>query len=117
VYFTKGPRLYERLAARRLERFVPKRPVNLVFVASNLAWQRYVPDPLDTRVTFYRPQRKPDPRPAPFEGLATEGVELRQIVAQDIDHASMMHEPHVRILADELTRDLADDLRRELDEA
>jgi nonribosomal peptide synthetase DhbF len=106
VYVTGGPRLFEALAARRLQRFLPRRPWNLVLIASNLARKRYVPNPLDVRLVFYRAQTEPHSRPTPWDDLATDGVELRQIVAPEIDHESMMHEPHVQLLAARLMLDV-----------
>jgi thioesterase domain-containing protein len=106
VYFKIGPRLYELLDARGLQRLVPHRPWNLVLIASNLAMQRYVPKPLDVRVEFFRAQRASDSSPTPWEGLATRGVDLRQIVAADINHERMMHEPYVQMLAEQLMRAL-----------
>ncbi|HEY4916565.1 MAG TPA: amino acid adenylation domain-containing protein [Solirubrobacteraceae bacterium] len=106
TYLKAGPRLYELAVSRRLQHLVPRRPLNLVLIASNLARQRYVPRPLDVHVEFFRAQRVPGARGTPWEGLAGRGVELRQIVAPDIDHDGMMHEPHVRLLATELTRAL-----------
>ena len=47
-------------------------------------------------------QTAPDARPTPWETLAAQGVELRQITAPDINHERMMQEPHVRLLAAEL---------------
>ena len=102
VYFKSGPRLYELLTAHNLQRLIPHRPWNLVLIASNLARMRYVPKPSDVRVQFFRAQRAADPHPTPWDDLATRGVDLRQIVAPDIDHANMMHEPHVQMLAEEL---------------
>ncbi len=106
VYFKLGPHLYERLAARNLQHLIPRRPVNLVLIASNLARRRYAPEPLDVRVAFYRAQRAPDSAPTPWDGLATRGVDLRQVVAPDITHAGMMREPHVQMLAEQLMCDL-----------
>ena len=68
--------------------------------------QRYVPKPLDVRVEFFRAQRASDSSPTPWEGLATRGVDLRQIVAADINHERMMHEPYVQMLAEQLMRAL-----------
>src|SRR5207248_10550730 len=102
TYETMGPRVYERLEERNLQHLIPRRPVNLVYVASNLAGRRYVPRPADVRVEFFRAQTAPDSRPTPWEALAGRGVGLRQIVAPDIDHELMMREPHVRLLAAEL---------------
>ncbi|HLJ02689.1 MAG TPA: amino acid adenylation domain-containing protein [Solirubrobacteraceae bacterium] len=106
VYLKAGPRLYELLARRGLERLMPRRPWNLVLVASNLARRHYVPEPLDTRIEFYRAQRGPDDAPTPWEDLAMGGVALRPIVHPGISHDGMMHEPHVRMLAEALSDDL-----------
>jgi thioesterase domain-containing protein len=106
VYFSLGPTLFERLAARHLERLIPRRPWNLVLIASNLARKRYVPTSLDVRVTFFRAQRAADSRPTPWDGLAMRGVELRPIVAPDITHESLMREPLVKLLAEQLMREL-----------
>ncbi|HEY2161539.1 MAG TPA: amino acid adenylation domain-containing protein, partial [Solirubrobacteraceae bacterium] len=106
VHLKTGPRVYELLEARGLQRLIPRRPWNLVLIASNLARRRYTPKPLDVRVEFYRAQRAANDSPTPWEGLAERGVELRSIVAPDISHDGMMHEPHVKRLAEELMRDL-----------
>jgi thioesterase domain-containing protein len=106
VYETRGPLVYERLVARSLQHRMPHRPWNLVLVASNLARRRYVPRPLDARVEFFRAQQTGHTRPTPWDGLALRGVELRSIVAPDMDHDLMMKEPHVRMLAAQLERAL-----------
>jgi hypothetical protein len=108
AYLRWGPWLYERLEVRKLEHLLPWRPLNLVFVASNLARRRYRPEALDVRVEFFRAQREPDTAPTPWEGLARRGVALNQVVAPDIDHDSMMREPHVRLLAQKLMLHLRD---------
>jgi amino acid adenylation domain-containing protein len=102
AYLKVGPRLYELAVSRQLQHLFPRRPLNLVMIASNLARSRYVPRPLDVHVKFYRPQRVPGAHPTRWEGLALRGVDLRQIVAPDIGHEIMMHEPHVRLLAAEI---------------
>jgi thioesterase domain-containing protein len=107
-YVNIGPRVYELLESRNLQHLIPRRRLNLVRVASNLARRRYVPRPLDVRVEFFRSQTAPDSRPTPWETIAGQGVELRQIVAPDINHERLMHEPHVRLLAAALTRALDD---------
>lgn len=58
------------------------------------------------RVQFFLAQTAADSHPSPWEDLATGGVDLLQIVAPDISHESMIHEPHVRILAEQLRGDL-----------
>jgi len=108
AYFKIGPRVYELLASRNLQHLIPRRPLNLVLVASNLARRRYVPRPLDVRVAFFRAQTAFDSRPTPWEAVAGRGVELRQIVAPNLNHEHMLHAPHVRLLAAELTRALGE---------
>ncbi len=105
-YLKFGPRLFELLEARNLQHLLPRRPLNLVLVASNLARQRYVPRPLDVRVEFFRAQKAPGSHPTPWEKLAGRGVELRQIVAADINHEHMLHEPYVQLVAAEMARAL-----------
>src|SRR5438105_9854636 len=102
AYEKIGPRLFALLDSRNLQHLIPRRPLNPVYVASNLARRRYVPKPADVRVQFFRAQTAPDARPTPWEALAGRGVELRQIVAPDINHERMMQGPHVRLLAAEL---------------
>jgi amino acid adenylation domain-containing protein len=106
VYYRLGPALFERLDARELTHLLPCRPWNLVLIASELARKRYVPTSLDVRVTFFRAQRAPHSRPTPWDRLATRGVELRPIVAAGITHESMMREPDVKLLAEQLMREL-----------
>jgi amino acid adenylation domain-containing protein len=108
AYERIGPRLFELLEARGLQRLIPRWPLNPVYVASNLARQRYVPQPADVRVEFFRAQSAPDSRPTPWEALANRGVGLRQIVATDLNHERMMREPHVRLVAAELERALGE---------
>jgi amino acid adenylation domain-containing protein len=107
VYIRVGPRVYARLAVRNLHRRLPRRPWNLVLIASNLARIRYVPTSLDVRVDFFRAQTAADERPTPWDGVAGQGVHLRQIVAPGIQHERMMHEPYVELLAAEFTRAIA----------
>jgi amino acid adenylation domain-containing protein len=106
AYFKFGPRLYDLAESRGLQHLIPRRPLNLVLVASNLARERYVPRPLDVHVEFYRAQKAAGAHATPWDGLAGRGVSLRQIVAPDIDHDGMLHEPHVRLLAMEFERSL-----------
>jgi amino acid adenylation domain-containing protein len=106
TYERYGPRLYELAQSRELEHLIPRRPLNLVLIASNLARRRYVPRPLDVRVEFYRAQNAPGADPTPWDGLAGRGVALQQIVAPDIDHERMMEQPYVRLLAAEIARAL-----------
>jgi amino acid adenylation domain-containing protein len=106
VYIRVGPRVFEVLSARGLHGRLPRRPWNLVLIASNLARIRYVPRPLDVRVEFFRAQTDTEKRPTPWDSVAGHGVNLRQIIAPGIQHERMMHEPYVGLLAAELTRAL-----------
>jgi hypothetical protein len=75
---------------------------------------------LDVRVEFFRAQTRPDRRPTPWDTLAGLGVGLHPVAAPEIDHASMMREPHARILVAQLSRvldDGADDGARDADAA
>lgn len=113
IYIKIGPRVYEVFEAHNLQHLIPRRFLNIVFIASSLARRRYVPRPLDVRVDFLRAQRTPDSRPTPWDGLAGQGVALRQIVSPEIRHARMMHEPHVHLVAAELTRALEENGKNE----
>ncbi len=106
AYEKIGPRIFELLEAHNLQGLLPRRPLNLVFIASNLARRRYVPRPADVCVELFRAQTATGSRPTVWEALAGRGVRTRHIVAPDIDHGSMMHEPHVGLLAAELRRAL-----------
>ena len=95
-----------RRAARNLQHLMPRRPWNLVLIASNLARVNYRPQPVDVQVDFFRAQTAPDPAPTPWEGLAGRGVVLHQIVAPKIDHVGIMHDGGARLLAEELAQAL-----------
>jgi thioesterase domain-containing protein len=106
AYETIGPRLYGLIESHGLQHLIPRRPLNLVFVASNLARRRYVPKPADVRIEFFRAQTVPDSRPTPWASLAGRGVNLRQITGPEINHERMIQGPHIRLLATELERAL-----------
>jgi thioesterase domain-containing protein/acyl carrier protein len=103
LYNSKGVSVLDWLEARNLQRLMPRWPWNLVIIASNLARRRYRPSPLDVRIEFFQAVTSPDWGPTPWEPFAGRGVEVRQVVAPDIDHRLMMLEPHVRIVADQLS--------------
>jgi amino acid adenylation domain-containing protein len=112
TYIKIGPLIYEMLEARDLQHLMPRRLLNVVFIASSLARRRYVPRPVDVRVDFFRAQRTPDSRPTPWDDLAGQGVALREIVSPEIRHNRMMHEPHVRLIAAQLTRALKENKKK-----
>jgi amino acid adenylation domain-containing protein len=106
-YLRSGRIAYELLALRGSERPLPRLPWRLVLVASSRAREAYAPPSSDVTIDFFRAQRGRDERPTPWEGIAGE-VRLHQVVVPDIDHASMMHEPHVQVLADAIKGTLAE---------
>jgi amino acid adenylation domain-containing protein len=109
VYVTQGPRVYEWLRERNLEHVLPRRPWNLVLIASNRARWRYLPTPLDIRLDFFRAQTAEDSRPTPWDGYATGGVVLHPIIDDDINHERMMQPSHAAMLADALAQSLRPD--------
>lgn len=71
------------------------------------AMSNYVPQPYRGKVTLFRTRRRSlfgpfDPRMG-WGGLATEGVEIKEIVGF---HANILQEPHVQILARQLKASL-----------
>ena len=107
VYFTTGRLAYDILAARGGDR-VPRGPWRLVLIASSRARRLYTPKPSNVAITFFRAQAEPDNSPTPWEQLALGGVKLRQIIFHNINHESMMHEPHVATLSHQLDQALRD---------
>ena len=101
AYLASGKLVYDVLASRRLER-IPRLPWRLVLITSSRARTMYKPRPANVRIDFFRAQTDHDDRPTPWESLALGGVELRQVVVPEINHESMMHVPHVQVLASEL---------------
>jgi amino acid adenylation domain-containing protein len=107
-YLWSGGVAYDMLAMRGQVKRPPRLPWRLVLVLSSRARKAYVPPPADVAIDFFRAQREPDERFTPWEGIARGGVRLHQVVVPDIDHASMMQEPHVQTLAAELRKALAE---------
>jgi thioesterase domain-containing protein len=102
AYEKIGPRVFAILEARNLQHLIPRRPLNLVYIASNLARRRYIPRPADVRIDLFHARTSGDVQSTRWDSLAGRGVERRQIAAPEINHVSMMREPHVRLLAAEL---------------
>ncbi|HEX3693490.1 MAG TPA: amino acid adenylation domain-containing protein [Solirubrobacteraceae bacterium] len=100
VYLKSGALAYDVLALRDPSSPLPRLPWRLVLIASSRARQAFVPRPTEIQIDFFRAQREPDERPTPWEGIAR--VRLHQVVVPEIDHASMMQEPHVRALAEKV---------------
>jgi amino acid adenylation domain-containing protein len=103
IYLKSGLLAYDMLSKRAWR---PRGPWRLVLVVSSRARQAYAPRPADIQIDFFRAQHEVDERPTPWDGIARGGVRLRQVVVPEIDHASMMREPHVQVLAREVQRAL-----------
>ncbi len=69
------------------------------------AWRRYEPQPYPGRITLFRAQEQPPESPPErdmgWAALAQGGVDVRDVPG---DHLSMLQEPHVRVLAEEMQR-------------
>jgi amino acid adenylation domain-containing protein len=108
LYFGTGRLAYDALAKRPSLKVISRSPWRMVLVISGRARMSYVPKPANVRVDFFRAQTEIDAGPTPWEKLALGGVDLRQVVVPKINHASMMHAPHVASLARELTLALSE---------
>jgi amino acid adenylation domain-containing protein len=106
-YLRSGDLAYRLLALRDPEKALPRVPWRMVLIASGRARQTYAPPPSNIAIDFFRAQRSADQSHTPWEGIAGE-VRLRQVIVPGIDHTSMMQEPDVQILADEIRRTLAE---------
>lgn len=81
---------------------IPRRPWNLVLIASSLAARRYNARPANVRVEFFRPQAGPSDAPTPWDRLALGGVVLRPVLGEDITHESLTGGAGVPRLVQEL---------------
>jgi amino acid adenylation domain-containing protein len=106
-YLRSGRLAYELLALRDPQKPLPRLPWRMILIASSHARQTYAPPPSDITIDFFRAQRSADASLTPWEGIVGE-VRLRQVVVPGVDHASMMHEPHVQILAEKMRVTLAE---------
>jgi amino acid adenylation domain-containing protein len=87
VYFRSGYRALDVLARTGLP--IPRRPWNLVHVASSRAAKRYTPPPSDVRIDLFRPQTGPGSEPTPWDDLALGGVVLHQVIGPDMTHENI----------------------------
>jgi amino acid adenylation domain-containing protein len=85
---------------------IPRRPWNLVLVASSKAAQRYHAQPADVRVEFFRPQREPGEAPTPWDNLARRGVVVRPVIGEGLTHDSLTSGAGVPRLVEVLHRAL-----------
>jgi amino acid adenylation domain-containing protein len=104
VYLKSGYVALDILAKTGLP--IPRKPWNLVLVASIQAARRYTPTPCDIRIEYFRPQTAPNDDPTPWDGLAQGGVVLRRMIGPDMTHESITNGNGVAKLVDELTRAL-----------
>lgn len=101
LYFRSGYRALDVLAKTGLP--LPKRPWNLVLVASSRAAKSYTPLPSDIRIEFFRPQTGPNSDPTPWDSLASGGVVLHQVIGPEITHETITNGRGAPTLAEYLT--------------
>ena len=101
LYFRSGYRALSLLD--KVELPPPKRPWNLVLIASSRAAQLYTPRPSDVRVEFFRPQAGPSHEPTPWDGLAGGGVVLHQVIGPNVNHQTITNGEGVPTLVEYLT--------------
>jgi amino acid adenylation domain-containing protein len=87
LYYGSGYRALDILAKTGLP--IPRRPWNLVKVASSRAAKRYAPPPSDVRIHLFRPQTAPSSDPTPWDGLARGGVVLHQVIGPEMTHENI----------------------------
>jgi amino acid adenylation domain-containing protein len=100
-YFWTGYRVLEVLERTGLP--APRKPWNLVLIASSRAAKGYDPPPTDIRVDFFRPQAGPSTAPTPWDGLARGGVVLHQVIGKDLMHETITNGEGAPLLAEYLT--------------
>jgi thioesterase domain-containing protein/acyl carrier protein len=95
----KADWLYPQVSLEHFSRFV------LILRTHTEAWRRYSPRSYRGSIHFFRAAEQPEKivkEPCMgWERIAVGGVELHRVPG---DHLSVMQEPHVRSLADKLTR-------------
>jgi amino acid adenylation domain-containing protein len=109
VYIQSGFLALEVLARAGLQ--PPRRPWNLVLVASIRASKRYTPVPSGLRVEYFRPQIGPSDDPTPWDRLAQGGVVLRPLIGPDINHETITNGTGVPRLVEELASALDEAMR------
>ena len=117
VYIKSGQLAYDILARGGNLKRRPLGRWRFVLVISSRARLAYVPRPGDVQIDFFRAQHEIDERPTPWAGIARGGIRLRQIVVPDINHTSMMQEPHVQVLAKEISGALSEIAKRPASDA
>jgi amino acid adenylation domain-containing protein len=83
-YFRSGYLALDILAKTGLP--APKRPWNLVHVASSRSAKHYVCPPSNVRIDLFRPQTGPESEATPWDRVALGGVVLHQVIGPDMTH-------------------------------
>jgi amino acid adenylation domain-containing protein len=99
LYFRRGYLTLDLLG--RLRRAAPAAGGrrDLVTIAGGRAAKRYVPQPSEIRIDFFRAQTGESADPTVWEHLALGGVALHQVVSDTMSHVTILKEPGVRLLA------------------
>ncbi|HWJ51150.1 MAG TPA: amino acid adenylation domain-containing protein [Solirubrobacteraceae bacterium] len=87
LYFRSGYYALNVLSRTGLP--APRRPWNLVHVASSRAAKLYSPPPSSVRIDYFRPQTAPGDEPTPWHPIARGGVVLHQVVGPDMTHENV----------------------------
>ncbi len=87
LYFRSGYYALDVLTKTGLP--APRRPWNLVHVASSRAAKLYSPPPSGVRIDYFRPQTAPDDSPTPWHPLARGGVTLHQVIGPEMTHENI----------------------------
>lgn len=115
TYYRSGYRALDIL--KRTGWPIPRKPWNLVHVASSRAAKSYEPPVSDVRMDLFRPQTEPGgPESTPWDRLARGGVVLHQVVGPEMTHenvtkgggAPTLIEYLAPALEQAMARDLAD---------
>jgi thioesterase domain-containing protein/acyl carrier protein len=102
VHLKSGRLVYEYCTSKG--RPLPRRPWNWVFVGNVMAVERAVTSPAPVRITLIRVQDDVDARESSWTTLALGGVDLHPLVSPGLNHNNLAKEPHVELLAAEVSR-------------
>jgi len=102
VHLKLGRFVYEHCTSKN--RRLPRRPWYWVFVGNVMAVERSRTLPAPVGITLIRVQDADDARESSWTKLALGGIDLRPLVAPGLNHNNLAKEPHVEVLAAELSR-------------
>jgi thioesterase domain-containing protein len=102
VHLKLGRFVYEHCTSKN--RRLPRRPWNWVFVGNVMAVERSRTLPAPVGITLIRVQDADDARESSWTKLALGGIDLHPLVAPGLNHNNLAKEPHVEVLAAELSR-------------